>query len=197
MIGAFGSMGTVMIAGVPGGLTVTLSGLIGMINLNMMVKLLLAIAVLVLLLRFNLTDNLLRRNLKQGPRRLITLGGIIAVILLLISALGSLRSRGEGSFFTDMTSHGSELLTGDDEAGGETLEISIRGSVVTIGGRTYDDAGDLTQIINEAASSGAGLVLIDDYADRQAYEAVLDVITGAGIDDEKIERRESTLNETY
>ena len=88
MTGAFGGMGTVMIAGVPGGLTVTLSGIIGMINLDMMVKLLLAIAVLVLLLRFNLTDNLLRRNLKPGSGRLITLGGIIAVIVAVLNLNG-------------------------------------------------------------------------------------------------------------
>ncbi|MBQ8946418.1 MAG: hypothetical protein IJ058_06325 [Lachnospiraceae bacterium] len=182
-----------------------LGSMIANIDLGMIIRIGLAIVIIVMLIRFSFTDNLLRRNLKPFARRLIVLIGVIAVIILMLGALGSLKSRGEGTLFTDMSSYGNQILTGDTDTGDAVLEITIRGNSVTLDKKEYENIGssdqaagqagsrtqtgrdDLANLITNAVGNGSRIVIIDDYAARSTYEEVISMAENAGYDPQNIE----------
>ena len=136
----------------------------------------------ILLIIFWPRDDSLHRNLSSGFVKIIVAGLVIVVLICCFFAGKEIVRNGVGELYTDY----AEIVQRTAVEEGDILVIIVNLERIQINGKDYsleDAAGVISNGINE----GKNIRVVDDYALAATYNALMDLISGLGIDRTSIE----------
>lgn len=76
------------------------------------------------------------------------------------------------------------------EIDSDTLVIEVGTERVRVGSRYYDDIEKAKEAVKDGAIKSDKILLIDNYATRQTYESIRDLVLAVGIEEGKIQEKQ-------